>query len=191
MAFHKSNLTIITNKFPGVIPTMAIQTSHLAEILRTDSGIDPEYRHAPKHVTPGDTLEIPGAVLKWYDLYPIERPIPDEITLRARARLKTTPLEARGLGFVILHRCGKDFYFLIVCTWRNSNEMWQTVFYKNGDAMSDFQLFPRDGVHKPTLCVWELVPVWHEQQAWERFLISARDEAAAQTWLSDLFSGPA
>jgi len=24
--------------------------------------------------------------------------------------------------------------------------------------------------HKPTLCVWELVPVWHEQQAWVRFL---------------------
>ncbi len=82
--------------------------------------------HAPKHVTPGDTLEIPGAVLKWYGLYPIERPIPDEITLLGRSTLKTTPLEAHGLGFVVLHRCGNDFYFLIVCTWRNSNEMWQT-----------------------------------------------------------------
>jgi len=68
--------------------------------------------------------------------------------------------------------------------------MWQTLFYKNGDAMSDFLPFPRDGVHKPTFCVWELVPVWHEQQAWERFLVSARDEAAAQTWLSDLFAAP-
>ena len=170
---------------------MAIQTSHLAEILRTDSGIDPEYRHAPKHVTPGDTLEISGAVLKWYDLYPVERPIPDEITRLARAVLNATPLEAHGLGFVVLHRCGNDFYFLIICTWRNSNEMWQTLFYKNGDAMSDFLPFPRDGVHKPTFCVWELVPVWHEQQAWERFLISARDESAAQTWLSELFAGPA
>jgi len=54
---------------------MTIQTSDLSEILRTDSGIDPEYRHTPKHVTPGDPLEIPGAVLKWYGLYPVDRPI--------------------------------------------------------------------------------------------------------------------
>ena len=26
------------------------------------------------------------------------------------------------LGFVILHRCGESFYFLIVSTWRNDNE---------------------------------------------------------------------
>jgi len=32
----------------------------------------------------------------------------------------------------------------------------------------------------PAFCVWELVPVWHEQQAWKRFLESARDEAAAR-----------
>ena len=103
----------------------------------------------------------------------------------------TTCLDASGMGFVVLHRCGADFYFLIVCTWRNSNEIWQTVFYKDSDAMPDFALFPRDGVHKPTLCVWELVPVWHEQQAWARFLISSRDEGAAQVWLHDCFAGPA
>src|SRR5436305_657635 len=92
---------------------------------------------------------------------------------------------------VVLHRCGNDFYFLIVCTWRNSNEIWQNVLYKDGDAMADFELFPRDGAHKPTLCVWELVPVWHEQQAWERFLTSSRDESAGEAWLRDLFAGPA
>jgi hypothetical protein len=92
---------------------------------------------------------------------------------------------------VILHRCGAAFYFLIVCTWRNSNEMWQTVFYKDGDAMREFALFPREGEHKPTLCVWELVPVWHEQQAWERFLRSPRDTAAAAAWFADRLSGPA
>jgi hypothetical protein len=69
--------------------------------------------------------------------------------------------------------------------------MWQTVFYKDGDAMAEFALFPRDGAHKPTLCVWELVPVRHEQQAWTRFLASARDEAAARAWLGDRFAGAA
>jgi hypothetical protein len=171
---------------------MNLQTTHLASIpsiLESDSGIDAGYRHKAKRVTPGEPLEPPGAVLKWYGLHPEDLPVPDEIARLARAYLAATPLEARGLGFVILHRCGKDFYFLIVCTWRNSNEMWQTVFYKNGDAMADFALFPREGEHKPTLCVWELVPAWHEQQAWERFLLSARDEPAGQAWLGDLYAG--
>jgi hypothetical protein len=165
--------------------------TQLKGILETDLGIDPGYRHAPKHVTPGEPLEPSGAMLKWYGLHPGDRPIPEEVTRLARARLMSTPLEARGLGFVILHRCGEDFYFLIVCTWRNSNEIWQTVFYKDGDAMAEFEIFPRDGAHKPTLCVWELVPVWHEQQAWVRFLTSSRDEAAAQAWVEDCLIGPA
>ena len=169
----------------------SISSTQLGIVLATDSGVDPEYRHAPKRVTPGEPLEPPGAVLKWYGLHPDDRPVPDEVTRLARAFLMATPLAARGLGFVVLHRCGSDFYFLIVCTWRNSNEVWQTVFYKDGDAMADFALFPRDGAHKPTLCVWELVPVWHEQQAWVRFLASSRDEAAGQAWLADRFAGPA
>ncbi len=56
--------------------------------------------------------------------------------------------------------------------------------------MADFALFPREKTHKPTFCVWELAPVWHEQQAWVRFLKSARDEAAAQAWLGDSIRRP-
>jgi hypothetical protein len=170
---------------------MTLQITHLTSILETDSGIDSGYRHAPKRVTPGEPLEPAGSVLKWYGLHPDDRPVPGDITRLARARLMAAPLEARGLGFVVLHRCGQDFYFLIVCTWRNSNELWETVFYKDGDAMQDFAPFPRDGAHKPAFCVWELVPVWHEQQAWVRFLTSPRDEAAAQAWHGDRFAGPA
>jgi hypothetical protein len=170
---------------------MTAQKSHLASLLETRLGIDAGYRHAPKRVTPGEPLERPGAMLKWYGLHPDDRPVPDDLTRKARSLLATAPLEAAGLGFVLLHRCGKDFYFLIVCTWRNSNELWETVFYKDGDAMPDFAPFPREGAHKPAFCVWELVPVWHEQKAWERFLTSSRDEAAAQVWLADRFAGPA
>ena len=170
---------------------MLEQTTHLAQVLETDLSVDPGYRHVPKRVTPGEPIELPGALLKWYGVHPEGRPVPDEITELARAYLTAHPLEARGLGFVILHRCGTDFYFHIICTWRNENELWSTVFYKDGDKMEDFALFPRDEAHKPAFCVWELVPVWHEQQAWVRFLTSARDEAAAQAWLGDCFAGPA
>lgn len=167
------------------------QTPHLKGILASGSGIAAEYRHVPKHVVFGETLEQAGVVLKWYEVHPLERPVPVGISQLARSYLTKNDLEARGLGFVILHRCGEDFYFLIVSSWRNNNELWETVFYKNGEAMSDFAPFARDAVHKPTFCVWELVPLWHEKQVWERFLKSPRDAAAAQSWLRDCYSGPA
>lgn len=134
---------------------------------------------------------LPQAVLKWYGVHEASRPIPDAVTEMARQQLITTPPEAQGMGFVLLHRCGESFYFLIVCTWRNSNELWQTVLYKDHDAAAAFALFSREEAHKPTLCVWELGPVWHEQQAWTRFLNSARDETAAQQWLQDCLVGTA
>lgn len=170
---------------------MTKHSGELASILERDLGIGAEYRHVPKRVSPGEMIEPAGAVLKWYVLHPEDGPVPDEITRLARGYLNKTPLEARGLGFVILHRCGNDFYFLIVCTWRGSNEVWETVFYKDGEDMADFALFPREKIHKPTFCIWELAPVWHEQQSWVRFLESGRDEAAGQAWLADCYSGPA
>ena len=170
---------------------MGKQNENLARILEGDLGIGPEYRHVAKQVAPGEMIEPAGAVLKWYEVHPEDGPVPDEITRLARSYLSKTQLEASGLGFVILHRCGNDFYFLIVCTWRGSNEIWETVFYKDGDAMADFALFPREKTHKPTFCVWELAPVWHEQKSWVRFLQSARDEAAAQLWLGDRYTGAA
>jgi hypothetical protein len=167
------------------------QVQHLADILNRDSGIDAGYEHGPKHVTPGNALEPSGALLKWYAVHPEDRPVPEEITQLARSYLMKNNLEAKGFGFVILHRCGNDFYFLIVNTWRNNNEIWESVFYKNGDAMTDFALWPREAVHKPTYCVWELVPLWHEQKAWQRFLKSPRDEAAVEMWERDRYAGSA
>ena len=160
-------------------------------ILKNDLGVGQNYEHGPKRVTPGEMIETDGAALKWYQLAADDRPVPDEIDRLARSFLARTPLEAKGLGFVILHRCGEDFYFLIVNTWRGNNEVWETVFYRNGEAMADFALWPRDGMHKPAFCVWELAAVWHETKSWELFLISSRDEAAAKIWQRDLYSGVA
>lgn len=163
----------------------------LTPILALNSGIDSGYQHKPKWVSPLAPLILPQAVLKWYGVHEDSRPIPEAVTNMARQQLATASMEARGRGFAILHRCGESFYFLIVCTWQNSNELWQTVLYKDHDAATSFALFSRNEAHKPTLCVWELVPVWHEQQAWTRFLTSARDETAAQRWLGDCYAGVA
>jgi hypothetical protein len=166
-------------------------TSRLAEIQRTDLGVKDDYRHAPKWATSAEPIRTDGAVLKWYRLFRQDQPVPEEIEQLARNYLARNALEAKGLGFVILHRCGDHFYFLIVNTWRGNNELWETVFYKDGGGMADFALWPRDGMHKPAFCVWELAPVWHETKSWERFLISERNEAAAQGWLADVYSGAA
>ncbi len=96
--------------------------TEFAQIIKIDSGIDAGYQHQPKRVTPFEPLFTSGAVLKWYAVHPENLPVPDEISNLARHYLVTTSLEAHGMGCVILHRCGADFYFLIVCTWRNSNE---------------------------------------------------------------------
>ncbi len=170
---------------------MPATATPLAALLETDSGVAPGYVHGPKWVDSGKPAELPGAILKWYDLYPREQPIPQEIARLARTYLERTPLEARGFGSAILHRCGNDFYFLLVMTWRGSNELWETVLYKDGPGMPNFALAPQKGSHKGTYCVWEMIPIEHERKAWVRFLTSARDEAAADAWLADRYSGPA
>jgi hypothetical protein len=156
--------------------------------------LDPKYRHHPKETTPQAELELPGARLKWYDIHGAERPVPPAIREMAREHLLTEARAGRlgfdgELGFVLLHLCGEKFYFLIVCTWRGSNELWETVHYKENDATPGFSPFARDEPHKPTYCVWELGPVWHEKRAWEAFLTSARDGAAELAYLSDRFAG--
>ena len=165
--------------------------SSFAQLVERDSGVDPDYQHGPKHVTPGLPLETPRATFKWYDLYRENTPIAESIGAMARKCIMSTQLEVPGLGFVILHRCGNDFYFLIASTWRNENELWTTVFYKDGDRMAEFALFPREGTHKPCFCVWEMVPVWHETQAWTRFLETSRDAGAAEAWREDRYEGTA
>lgn len=148
--------------------------------------------HYEKRITPRAPLALEGACLKWYDIARADAPVPEGIHALARsfvARQVEGDLSIPGeLGFVVLHRCGEGFYFLLLSTWRHGNELWETVYAKDGQA--DFALFPRDSAHKPTFCVWELGAVWHEQQAWSRYLRSGRDEAARRAWLADACEGP-
>ena len=166
-------------------------TSQMRSILAENSGVDRVYQHTPKRVVTGDPVELVGVIVKWYEVESADQAVTDEIRRLARNFLTRTALEARGLGFVILHRCASDFYFLLLSTWRGNNEIWESVYYKDGGRMADFALFPREGAHKPTFCVWELAAVSQEQKAWTRFLLSSRDASAAKAWLGDTYSGPA
>jgi hypothetical protein len=76
-----------------------------------------------------------------------------------------------------------------VCTWRNENELWETAWAKTGEAGGSFHSWSVTDEHRPTFCVWELGVVCHEQQAWTRYLRSARDEPARLRYLQDGHSG--
>jgi len=158
------------------------------------SGVQADYSHVSKLIRPARSIALGEAVLKWYDIAPAEAPVPLELQVLARGSLHAAT-ESRsldldgGLGFVILHRCGESFYFLIVSTWRNDNELWETVWAKNGNGELAFRPWPREGTHIPAFCVWELGAVWHEQQAWSRFLRSTRDAGDRETYLRDTFEG--
>jgi hypothetical protein len=150
--------------------------------------VAPDYVHRDKYCWSGEETRAGKARLKWREVAPRDQPVPDAIRAMARAKVEQLEL-ADELGFVVLHRCGASFYFLIVSTWRGNNEIWETVLAKKDDSDPGFSLWPRPEPHLPTFCVWELGAVWAEQQAWRRYLISARDEAAKLAYLNDRFEG--
>jgi hypothetical protein len=156
--------------------------------------ITPGYRHVSKLVHARPPLAVAGGLLKWYDIAEGDKPIPREIAALAREGLEdaaTGRAFAGELGFVILHRCGESFYFLLVTTWRNENELWETVWAKAGEDEPAFGPWAADGAHHPTFCVWELRAVCHEQRAWSRYLRSPRDAGAKQEYLEDSYTGTA
>jgi hypothetical protein len=158
------------------------------------SAVALEYRHATKTIRPAHTISAGDAVLKWYDIALADEPVPPEIQVLARGTTlaavdgEALDLGDDDLGFVILHRCGASFYFLLVSTWRNENELWQSVWAKSEDDVT-FRPWLLTGTHRPTFCVWELGAVWHEQQAWSRYLRSDRDDDARVAYLRDTYAG--
>jgi hypothetical protein len=137
-------------------------------------------------------FKIPGAYLKWYNLHPAGAEITDAQVMDTKAFIKSESEAGRlkldnELGFVILHRAG-DNLLLLITTWRNTNEMWESVYLKKADGTDEFIQIKFDSYHKGTYCVWELGILWHERTAWVHFIESKRDEEAKLAYLNDLFS---
>lgn len=163
---------------------------HLARL----GNVVPEgYRYYEKLIRPGADLDLPHAYLKWYDLYPEDAPITPEQDAECRAFLTEAVAQINlqdELGFVILHRAG-SVLLLLLTTWRNTNEMWESVYVAPAEGPGGYAPLNLEGSHRGTYCVWELAPVWHERNAWVTFLSSRRDEAAKLAYINDRFSGRA
>jgi hypothetical protein len=149
------------------------------------------YAYYEKLITPGEDLSLPRAYLKWYNLRPLDTEISQEQIAESRAFLEAEVerLKLEGdLGFVILHRAGAAL-LLLLTTWRNTNEMWEVVYAKDAAQVGRYQPVMPDSGHRGAYCVWELGVVWHERNAWVRFLSSKRDEEAKLAYINNRFSG--
>ena len=146
------------------------------------------YVHRDKFASPREAIAAGDSQLKWSNIAPADAPVPKEIEELARDYLTDVRI-AGDLGFVILHRCGEAFYFLLVSTWRNENELWESVYAKANAGAPNFTPFTVETAHRGTFCVWELGIVWHEQQAWKRFLTSKRATEDVTRYLNDRFEG--
>ena len=152
-----------------------------------------DYLYYEKIITPREPLSLPTACMKWYDLYPDDAPITPEQAAECRdfirSEVESGRLKLEGeLGFVILHRAG-SYLLLLFTTWRNTNEMWESVYTKDLTGSGGYTLNQFESSHRGTYCVWELGAVWHERHAWVRFLSSKRDDAAKLAYINDLFEG--
>ncbi len=166
----------------------------------TDAPADPaalgnvptDYRHHDRLVTPGENLVLPSACLKWYDLRRRDTEISAAVAADARHLLHAEATSGAfdvgyGLGLVVLHYSDVAAY-LIVAVWRDNQELWATLYLRDLRRDDGFRR-ARPGVDAPTFCVWELAPIWHERQAWVRYLRSPRDEAAKRAYLADRLTG--
>jgi hypothetical protein len=173
---------------------LGIQT--VREIAKLDglgNGVPEGYQYYEKLVRPGEALSLPNAYLKWYDLYAPDIEITQEQVEESRAFLEAEVAGGRlklegELGFVILHRVESGL-LLLLTTWRNTNEMWESVFFREVGQVGTYSPIVFKDSHKGTYCVWELGVIWHERNAWVRFLSSKRDVEAKLEYLNDRFIG--
>jgi hypothetical protein len=150
-----------------------------------------DYRHKPKVLKPGPRIETAELCLKWHLLYPEALPITTEQVAEAQGFLRREVEAGRlairnQVGFVVQHRCA-EVLILYVCTWRNDNEVWETLYHSRVDGGAGYALHRREDT-SPTFCVWVLNAVGHEHKAWSRYLASSRDDAARVAYLADELS---
>lgn len=155
--------------------------------------IPDEYTYYKKIISPDSQLNLSHASFKWYNLYPESKNISFEQVSKAKEfislEVQSGKLKLENeLGFVILHRAG-DYLLLLITTWSNINEIWESVYFKKVDDDAVYKPIEFKTDHKGTFCVWELGIVWHERNSWVKFINSKRDPESKLNYMNDLISG--
>lgn len=141
-----------------------------------------------KYAQPKGIFHVGKTKFKWYDLASDPAEISQHDIDNAQKCIGNAEENFKNmddLGFVIMHRCGKN-YLLLVCTWRNENELWESVYY---DGSGQFEIWDRNKTYLPTYCVWEMGIVYHESQSWKKYLGTGREDKDKETYLNHFFEG--
>ncbi|MFP8893579.1 hypothetical protein [Chryseobacterium sp. EZn1] len=141
-----------------------------------------------KYAQPKGIFIVGKTKFKWYDLANDPAEVLQQDIENAQKCIESAEENFKNiddLGFVIMHRCGEN-YLLLVCTWRNENELWESVYY---DGSGQFEIWDRNKTHRPTYCVWEMGIVYHESQSWKKYLGSGREDKDKETYLNHFFEG--
>jgi hypothetical protein len=169
--------------------TSVVET--IPHLERLGNVVPEGYTYYQKMVTPGKDISLPRAYLKWYEIRHLDAEIPPALVEETRAfvaaEVELLKLQDE-LGFVLLHEC-RPALLLMINTWRNTNEIWESAYARDMTRAEGYQPTTFETSHRATFCVWELGPIWHERQAWMRFLASSRDEQAKLAYINDRFSG--
>jgi len=167
---------------------------HVSDDILNDLGNVPEsYHHHKRVVAPGKPLELPGLYLKWYEVRCPDVIVPLPFIRETRKFIERELSsdkfnKGHGIGFVVLHD-SSPYTYLLIGIWNGVQEMWETLYIKETESDGPFELAPTLGGSGPTMCVWEMTPIWHERQAWVRYLNSKRDLEAKRAYVTDQFSG--
>lgn len=151
------------------------------------------YVHREKLARFAGLIDAGRVRLKSYEIAPRGEGVAPDISALAHDlyRTKTAqPESGEELGFTITHRCGASFHFLMIMTWRNENEIWETVWALDRATSAEPWLVNRTEPPRAAFCLWELGVVLHERKAWERFVLGKRDAAGAEAWARDVYEGP-
>jgi hypothetical protein len=161
-------------------------------VMNQSAGLPSHYVHHRRDVRPGESLTLERGVLKWYEVFRRgEEPARDlDTTARAAVadlvRAGSLPLQ-HGVGFVVSHHSTASDY-LIACCWHQIQELWHAILIRPADGSAAFrQEWPSQT--SASFCVWEMAPMWHERNAWERYLFSSRDDNAIRAYVNDQLSG--
>jgi hypothetical protein len=97
-----------------------------------------DYKHHQRQVVPGPGLFLSDSWLKWYQIHRPEVEIRADLIEQSRRfiqdEIEGGRLEiANEFGFVMLHLGDEPpsrntFAMFFVCTWRNNNELWRTLY---------------------------------------------------------------
>jgi hypothetical protein len=154
--------------------------------------VSPRYTHASKIAQPAAAVTTSTMYLKWYLVYPEVRTFDGNEVRNVQAFVVEEVGQGRlalhnEVGFVVQHRATAGD-ILYVCSWRENNELWETICFKSLEVGSVFEVVNRD-TKTGTFCVWVIPIVAHEQQAWVQYLRSAQDEAAKLAYFQNQLRG--